>query len=395
MKQLYKNPLAVLHSALMLVGIFLMFASQTVSASHFRGGTWVSSNTDNAGTFTGILESNWRKGMADAFVTVSAYDPTDATRTNSLLSQAFSNPITDTSDVDFNVTQAAVSLDLSGLPGTEYVLRWQNCCRVSTITNGVADGDYALETVSVRGGNAPTIASSPSIRIAIGLEFSQNINATELDGDLPLSYTFLTNTGAPDLGAPAIPGLTLSNTGLLSMSAAASAAFNDGDLYVAKTRVSDTSGATSDRDITFIFQTSNNNLPTIDSITGGSPQSVQVGQTLNFTVTARDVDAIQLIALSSTGLPTNSSFTPNAAANPVSGTFSFTPSLAQAGQTFGINFDATDNDIFPLTASTNIQIQVAQNATAGAATIPTLSGWALILLCALLLLPALRQGRQI
>jgi hypothetical protein len=79
-------------------------------------------------------------------------------------------------------------------------------------------------------------------------------------------------------------------------------------------------------------------------INAPGPQSVQAGHTLTFGVSALDPDVGDTVSLGAANLPSGSTFNPNpATGNPASGQFSFTPVASQAGQTFTLNFTATDN----------------------------------------------------
>jgi hypothetical protein len=71
-------------------------------------------------------------------------------------------------------------------------------------------------------------------------------------------------------------------------------------------------------------------------------QSVQAGSVLNFTVSGSDPDAGDTLTLSASNVPTNATFS-QTSGNPATGQFSFNPSQAQSGQTFTVNFTATDN----------------------------------------------------
>ena len=362
--------------------LLLLVVSQMVQATHFRGATFTDASINASNMVNATMISTWRKAGGDSSVTIRVFGIDDTTRTTTLLEQTFDNPVTDSSDPDFDVHTATITLNLSGLPAGSYVIRYEDCCRISNIANGVSDNDFAVETIVNRNdtnNNAPIVNSNPATRVAIGRAFSQNINATDLDGDFPLTYQFLTNTASPDLGAPAITGLNLDQAGQLTMSAAATSSFADGDNLVAKIRITDSSGAYSDRDVMFIAAKTDNNAPVIsDPLPGGNTQTINVGQTLNITITGTDVDAGQTVLISATGVPANATFTAGAPGNPTTATFSFTPTANQAGQTFGINFDATDNDaVFPLTDSVNLQVTV--NATPAQA-VPTLSEWSMVLL---------------
>ena len=347
--------------------LMILGFSNLALATHFRGGTFINAKIDANNIFTGIMVSTWRKGqdVATGPLPFAVYNVTDVNRTNALLFIDAPNPITNNNDPDFETRTATINLNLSSLPSGIYAIRYRSCCRIGGINNitDSINSPYAVETVITRNGTAnspPIVNSNPAVRIGIGQVFSQNINATDLDGDFPLSYQFLTNIADPDFGAALIPNLNLNTaTGEFSMSATNTALLNSGDNLVAKIRITDSTGAYADRDVMFIVENSANNTPTIDAISGGNIQQVAPAATLSFSVTARDADTGQNVTLSALGVPTNASFTPAAPANPTTGDFTFTPTAAQLGQTFGINFDAKDNDAtFPLSATRNVQILV-------------------------------------
>jgi hypothetical protein len=106
-----------------------------------------------------------------------------------------------------------------------------------------------------------------------------------------------------------------------------------------------------------------NNCPTV-SVSGGTTRSVQVGQTLTFSVSATDPDG-NSVTLQATNLPANSSFNPNPATGTqtATGTFSFTPAAGQANQTFNVSFKATDNN--GCNAGTAVPVIVQITVTSG------------------------------
>jgi len=87
--------------------------------------------------------------------------------------------------------------------------------------------------------------------------------------------------------------------------------------------------------------TPENDPPVIDPIS--SPQEIQAGQNLSFSVRATDPDAGDHITLSAPLLPTNATFPTVSGTSPVTGTFNFTPSLAQAPDTLTVEFRAVDD----------------------------------------------------
>lgn len=376
--------------------IFLLFATINIAhASHYQGSTFTSASIDASNIFTGTLESTWAKNGGNTSVSINIYLASDTSRSTPLMSQSFTNTVTNNTDPAFTLHTANISFDLSALAVGTYAIRYQSNARVSGIDNTTVSSSFSNEAIVTRNSTAntaPIINSSSFSRIAIGQPFNQNINAIDPDGNNPLTYAFITNIASPDYGASLIPNLVLDTaTGQLTITAVNTALFNNGDLYVAKVRVTDTTGAYSDRDVMFSFITTANVAPTITPLAGGNSQSVNVGQTLSFTVTAQDADSAQLALLSAFGVPANATFVPNAAGNPTTGIFTFTPDASQVGQTFGVNFDTVDDDAtFPLSASINFQVTVTNVAQA----VPTLNEWMVILLALLLFSVGLVRSRK-
>ncbi len=83
-----------------------------------------------------------------------------------------------------------------------------------------------------------------------------------------------------------------------------------------------------------------NQSPVIDPIS--SPQEVTAGQSLSFTVRATDPDG-DTITLSAPLLPPNAIFPPVTGPTPVTSTFTFNPTLAQAPDTISVEFRAVDD----------------------------------------------------
>jgi len=71
------------------------------------------------------------------------------------------------------------------------------------------------------------------------------------------------------------------------------------------------------------------------------PQTVRVGDTLRFTVTASDPDASDSVQITAAALPPRATFTAQPG-NPASGEVVFTPDASQEGQTFVVRFTARD-----------------------------------------------------
>jgi len=118
--------------------------------------------------------------------------------------------------------------------------------------------------------------------------------------------------------------------------------------------------ASASSSVTFTTAPGSGNHPPELSLPG--PQTVQVGNTLEFGATATDPDSGDSVSLAASNLPAGSGVTPNPAlGNPAHSQFSFTPNSGQAGQSFVVNFTATDSHGAASAGSVTITVTGAQN----------------------------------
>jgi len=189
-----------------------------------------------------------------------------------------------------------------------------------------------------------TVTGGTTRSIAVGLTLTFQVSATDPDGNtvtlqatnLPANSSFTPN---PVTGTPTA-------SGIFSFTPGASQANQSFNVIFTATDNNGCSGATATPvtvNIAVIPLGGGNNCPTI-TVSGGLNHSAQVGQAMAFGVSATDPDG-DLVTLTATNLPSGATFTPNPAtgAPTASGTLSFTPSLAQANQSFNITLTATDN----------------------------------------------------
>ena len=122
-----------------------------------------------------------------------------------------------------------------------------------------------------------------------------------------------------------------------------------------------TDGVSTAQTYVVITVLSSNVLPVI---TGPRSQNATVGRSLHFAVSANDPTGTGgAVILSANGLASNMAF------DPATGEFSFTPTASQAGQTFIVNFTATDSNNPAWTKTESVPINVqgssAQNSNGG------------------------------
>ena len=175
------------------------------------------------------------------------------------------------------------------------------------------------------------------------------IGAKSVNENQPLTFTATAtdpNGNALTFSAGNLPsGATLSPAGAFSWTPSFS---QGGSNYNVTITVTDNgSPAASDSEVVTIT-VGNVNRPPVLSAIGNRPATE--GQLLTFTATATDPDG-NAVTFSGSNLPTGATVSP-------SGTFSWTPSLTQAGSFPNVTITATDNGSPVLTASQSFTITV-------------------------------------
>ncbi len=208
--------------------------------------------------------------------------------------------------------------------------------------------------------NLPAIPSVSSATIAgsnagTGGSYSLNsgqalsINFTASDADSPDTVTLSTPT-APTVGTFTAGMAANPGTGTYSFTPDSS---HIGMTYTFTVRATDNNSAPSSSDLTITVNVINNApvTPIISSATiagssagtGGS-YSLNSGQALSINFTASDADSPDTVTLSTPTAPTVGTFTAGMAANPGTGTYSFTPDSSHIGMTYTFTVRATDNN---------------------------------------------------
>jgi hypothetical protein len=126
-----------------------------------------------------------------------------------------------------------------------------------------------------------------------------------------------------------------------------------------RVRVDDGNGSVDEEVVAISVGTFTNASPTF-SIPPQPRVSVVATSPLTFTMEARDPNLNQVVTLSAVGLPSGATFVAPAG-NPSVGTFSWTPTLAQAGD-LTVRFEARDNGTPAITETTEVIISVLSGA---------------------------------
>src|SRR3989441_3059425 len=233
---------------------------------------------------------------------------------------------------------------------------------ILTVSSGVA-GTY---TVLVKG-TSGSLTKSTTVTVIVGAQASPIVSAPSAETVTQLNTLTFTVTGTES--STLSPTLTLSASQLPS---GASFATVQGTSPVLGTFRWTPSGTVAPGTYTVTFIIDDGVLSTqatveitviasnyLPIIVAPGRQNATVGGTLHFSISANDPSgAGGPIILSATGLASNMAFDSS------SGDFSFTPSANQAGQTFIVNFTATDSNDPTWTRTQSVPIHV-QSSSAG------------------------------
>lgn len=257
-------------------------------------------------------------------------------------------------------------------PG-DYTAFFESCCRISPpdlINN--ADGGFSVETIINAGGsnNSPVSVLPPIVRCPVDSLCSFFVPGADVDGDTLIYRLSLSGEAKgiqgiltvpdefvqPGFDGPDIPGPASPAPGPASIdpitgqySWDTTGAGLSGDLYSTQVTIEDGESKIA---VDFLIQLAqaDPNPPNIgvdpDTVclpTNG--QTVVVGSTLNFGVTASDSDGDEL-TLNVAGLPAGASMTPQlpllgSPSMTVSSTFSWTPVIGDVGTSI-VNFTASN-----------------------------------------------------
>ena len=258
------------------------------------------------------------------------------------------------SDPDGN---AITSFTASGVPaGASFTANGSNTSGTFAWTPGAADaGEYDVQFTAanalsgtsvthVRVASAPTLAIDPiaDVTVAGGSFASVPVHASGVPGAL------ITLTAAlPTFGTLNPPG---SGTGSVSTTVTLSPPTGSGGTYHASiTAISDGASVTEPFDIIVTGASGGGNHPPV--LTAPASETVAIGATLSFDVSATDADGDH-VDLFGSALPSGSSFVDHANDT---GTFTWTPVDGQAGS-YLASFSGTDGKGGSGSASTMITV---------------------------------------
>ncbi|ADB49390.1 OmpA/MotB domain protein [Conexibacter woesei DSM 14684] len=267
---------------------------------------------------------------------------------------------------EFDVPLDTITFPTDGAPDGRYVLRWRNGNRIAGIVNlansdnGYVQFEAQVRKVTGQATAAPFLGSDVVTGIGRGSLYSQNLNASDADGG---TLTYATRLKPEDPDAADADVVTLDQTGQVTIPAATTSTFAAGAHYIYKARVTDSQGDYAERDVLMRVAPDGALAPTIDGLST-EPYEVEPGQTRTIEFSASDGNAADTVAISASGLPAWATLetTPG---NPARATLRLAPPAGLAPGTYGINFDAVDDEATtPLTGTFRIGVAVRASAPA-------------------------------
>ena len=348
-------------------GLFLMAAAillpSSLEASHYRGGA-ASYTINSSGLVTVTAYTGWGSFVDTPFFQV--YTGTGATGSSlgSMTLATAVNPFatgTEFGGAAYTVRKDTFTFSLNGRPAGFYYTWWSSNNWVTGINN-VPESTWSLELkIAYTPGQAsagPTMIPATIDIIGRGFPYTQNLNSQDPDGT-PVTYQNLVGNAYPDYAPTSLmPGISVSGSGTVGIPGSSTATMALGR-WGYKIRVTDGSGGTAIRDVLVVAANptaANVNLPPVLASIG--PKTVNIGSSLNFTVSGTDPDAGQTLTVRSSALPPGATFPqatgPNTGA---SSSFAWTPTAGREG-TYVVNFEVYDNAAVTLIDSEEVTITV-------------------------------------
>lgn len=336
----------------------LVLQPDEVQASHFRYGniTWERvAGQPNQVRFR--ITQAWRRsayGSANVgnTVTTSTFNPGSGSTVSINLTVTSVNVAEDWFYGEFTYVKTYPSA------GT-YTASFGGCCRIGSPLINNSNGNFYVSTIVTVGNNndAPVSTVPPFISMPVNSPAATyQIPATDPNNDA-LSFALVPN-GQFGGGTSQPSGISVSSSGLLTFNTVGKSV---GQFYNTAVYVTDANGARIQLDLMLRIATPST-PPAFDyTVTPANSTNyvLQPGQTLNFNVKASDVDPGDNVSLSAVGVPVGASFAP-ANGNPVTQSFSWTPTIASVG-TYQINFVAQDNAGIQTNTIVNVAVSLKPN----------------------------------
>jgi HYR domain/Putative Ig domain len=329
----------IFRRSFLLISFFFVLVT-SLSASHFRGGTisWVRLS-GNTVRFT--VTSSWSGFVSNPILNFGDLTPTVTVNH----AQIASGPgyVTYRGTVDHTYISAG--------PFTAF---WTSNARVGNLINS-PNTPWRLESLVclTNGNNSSPVSSVPAVVQMASTGQSFQLVASDQEGH-PSTWSF-SSTLQSSITTNPPAGFTISPTGLFTYSGGI---YPIGGFLAIQVRVRETApscGAITVIDfIVQIVSGANNTAPSC-FLSGNASNSVIAGTPFSMTITGTDPEGATL-NLTTSGLPAGATLSPTTGVGTLMSTFSWTPSAAQAGNTYAITVIFTDPGGLQSICSFNITV---------------------------------------
>jgi hypothetical protein len=363
----------------LLVGGGALAAAPTAQASHLQGGSFKAAITAD-GRLTGTLTYLERIACASGLGTTRAIPGVSVTNPNGETVQLNVSGSATACRPSEAVYEASLDLTLgalgftTGAPDGIWRISYRNGNRVGGIVNFAnSNSGYVALVAQIRkvtgqATSAPVLGSNAATGISVVRQDPVSLNAVDPDGG---TLTYRTALKVPPAGSTSFADpdaadsdvVAIDADGVLTIPTASS--MTPGAFYTYKTRVTDSQGDFTDRDVLMTVAPAGQAPPNVDGL--ASSYTVQPGQTRTITFSAGDTSpSPNNVTVSPAGLPSWATLT-QTTGNPASATLTLAPPAGLADTVAAVNLDATTVGQPPLTTTRTVRVTVQTPAAAPAA----------------------------
>ncbi len=347
---------------ILVVSAAVFLTASAAQASHFRGANLTWKRTSGTTVQLTVTEA-WRTGAEDSL----SYNWGDGVGFNMYGATVIA------SNSDFIVIRQTFTHTYAS--EGPYTISGSSCCRIYGLVNASSASESVHAVVDLRNGNSgsPTISSPIILQMVQGGLNSVPLAFSDIDSADAVTFRLATSgeSSIPSLASAGGHTIEVTPAGVLQWDTSGTSV---GQLYAVQVVANDNHALASGVGSTavsfdFIVQIVDGSInhPPVASGNSG-PFSVAVGQTFTNVITGTDEDGGNL-TVTHQGLPPGATLTPasgTTAPQPLAATFSWTPTAADSGSSFGVTIVFTDPTGLQASKSFTVSVPANQPPTANA-----------------------------
>ncbi len=372
-----RTPSFSLFNKVLIALFFIATFSVNSYATHDRGGslTWQQAG-GNTIKFT--LNTSWRRSYYSPLPVVGS----TVALAGGLATQFNFGDGTSVNAINATVTSIDAVEDVITTTWTvshtyslvrSYTASFENCCRLSTLTDGNNDTNFRFETTVSVGPpywNPAVSSLPPVVNLSVGQSAATFRVPAQAKDNQVVEFRAST-TAESGLVKPVPTGFSITSSGVVTFN---TIGLHSGDLYSVQIMMESVDPTKTPRTVNskvpvdFIIEIVDPSVPPVfASPISNTSINLLPGQAVNLSVAARDPDVGQFVTLNPVAIPLGSTMSPTLpVSGPVNGyavsTFSWTPSASQVG-TYVITFVAADNVGVQTLTSITINVLCSLNTT--------------------------------